>query len=131
MEYLSIQDLYDLLKNASSCLGHISENYYFGISILITVLCGGESKQIIKHKLKEVAEYGIYSGMSRDDMRAVIQWMINNQYLLKTKAKYPVLHPTYNGNHFDECITKKQIKDLKNYLEDPNREIFDEDDKED
>ena len=125
------QDLYDLLKNVISCLGHISENYYFGISILITVLCGGKRKQIVKHKLNEVPEYGIYSGMSRDDMRAVIQWMINNQYMLKTKAKYPVLHQTYNGNHFDECITKKQIKDLKNYLEDPNREIFDEDDKED
>jgi DNA helicase-4 len=50
--------------------------------------------------------------------------------MLKTKAKYPVLHPTYNGNHFDECITNKQIKDLKKYLEDPNREIF-EDDSED
>lgn len=125
------QDLYDLLKNVISCLGHISENYYFGISILITILCGGKSKKVVKHKLNEVPEYGIYSGMSRDDMRAVIQWMINNQYMLKTKAKYPVLHPTYNGNHFDECITKKQIRDLKNYLEDPNREIFEEDDKED
>lgn len=125
------QDLYDLLKNVISCLGHISENYYFGIPILITVLCGGKSKQVAKHKLNEVPEYGIYTGMSRDDMRAVIQWMINNQYMLKTKAKYPVLHPTYNGNHFDECITKKQIRDLKNYLEDPNREIFEEDDKED
>ncbi len=62
MEYLSIQDLYDLLKNVSSCLGHISENYYLGISILITVLCGGKRKQIVKHKLNEVAEYGIYSG---------------------------------------------------------------------
>ncbi len=125
------QDLYDLLKNVITCLGHISENYYFGIPILITVLCGGKSKQVVKHKLNEVPEYGIYTSMSRDDMRAVIQWMINNQYMLKTKAKYPVLHPTYNGNHFDECITKKQIRDLKNYLEDPNREIFEEDDKED
>ena len=50
--------------------------------------------------------------------------------MLKTKAKYPVLHPTYDGNHFDECITKKQIRDLKKYLEDPNREIFDDEDSE-
>ena len=57
--------------------------------------------------------------------------MINNHYILKTKTKYPVLHPTYNGNHFDECITKKQLKDLKKYLEDPNREIFDNVDNED
>lgn len=125
------EDLYDLLKNIICCLGHISENYYFGISVLISVLRGGKRKQIVKHKLDEVPEYGIYSDMSRDDVRAVVQWMINNQYMLKTKAKYPVLHPTYNGNHFDECITKKQIRDLKKYLENPNREIFDEEDNDD
>ena len=125
------KELKELARNTVNCLGHISENYYFGITILISVLRGGNRKQIVKHKLNEVNEYGIYADMSRDDMRAVVQWMINNHYMLKTKAKYPVLHPTYNGNHFDECITKKQIKDLKKYLEDPNREVFEEEDSED
>ncbi len=125
------QDLYELSGNVISCLGHISENYYFGISVLISVLRGGHRKQIKKHNLNEVPEYGIYANMSRDDMRAVVQWMINNHYMLKTKAQYPVLHPTYDGNHFEECITKKQLKDLKKYLEDPDREIFEENDNED
>ncbi len=121
------KDLYELARNVVSCLDNISANYYFGITTLISVLRGGKRKQITKHMLNEVPEYGMYSDMSRDDMRAIVQWMINNHYMLKTKAKYPVLHPTYNGNHFDECITKKQIRDLKKYLEDPNREIFEED----
>ena len=124
------QDLMELARNTVNCLGHISENYYFGITVLISVLRGGKRKQIIKHKLNEVPEYGIYADMSRDDIRAIVQWMINNHYMLKTKAKYPVLHPTYDGNHFDECITKKQIKELKKYLEDPNREIFEDEDSE-
>lgn len=123
-------DLMDLLRNVISCLNHISENYYFGISVLISVLRCGNRKQIVKHNLNEVPEYGMYSDMSRDDVRAIIQWMITNHYMLKTKAKYPVLHPTYNGNHFDKCITKKQLKDLRKYLEDPNREVFEEDDSE-
>lgn len=122
------QDLMELARNTINCLGHISENYYFGITILISVLRGGNRKQIVKHKLNEVPEYGFYADMSRDDMRAVVQWLINNHYMLKTKAKYPVLHPTYNGNHFEECITKKQIRDMKKYLEDPNREIFEDED---
>ncbi len=122
------KDLYELARNMVSCLDNISANYYFGITTLISVLRGGKRKQITKHMLNEVPEYGMYSDMSRDDMRAIVQWMINNHYMLKTKAKYPVLHPTYNGNHFDECITKKQIRDLKKYLEDPNREIFEEED---
>lgn len=124
------QDLMELARNTVNCLGHISENYYFGITVLICVLRGGKTKQIIKHKLNEVPEYGIYADMSRDDMRAVVQWMLNNHYMLKTKAKYPVLHPTYDGNHFDECITKKQIRELKRYLDNPNREIFDDDSEE-
>lgn len=123
-------DLMELSRNVIFCLSHISENYYFGISVLISVLRGGNRKQIVKHKLNEVPEYGMYSNMNCDDMRAIVQWMIDNHYMLKTKAKYPVLHPTYNGNHFDECITMKQLKDLKKYLEDPNREVFDEDDSE-
>ena len=122
------KDLMEIARNTINCLGHISENYYFVITILISVLRGGNRKQIVKHKLNEVPEYGIYADMSRDDMRAVVQWLINNHYMLKTKAKYPVLHPTYNGNHFDDCITKKQVKDLKKYLEDPNREIFEDED---
>ncbi|MDD3140315.1 MAG: UvrD-helicase domain-containing protein [Lachnospiraceae bacterium] len=123
-------DLMDLSRNVISCLSHISENYYFGVSVLISVLRCGNRKQIVKYNLNEVPEYGMYSNMSRDDVRAIIQWMIDNHYMLKTKAKYPVLHPTYNGNHFEKCITKKQLKDLKKYLEDPNREVFEEDDSE-
>lgn len=124
------KDLMELARNTINCLGHISEDYYFGISILISVLRGGNRKQIVKHKLNEVPEYGIYADMNRDDMRAVVQWLINHHYMLKTKAKYPVLHPTYDGIHYDDCITKKQIKDLKKYLEDLNREIFEDEDTE-
>ena len=125
------QDLLELSRNIISCLNHISVNYYFGTDVLISVLRGGNRKQIVKHKLNEIPEYGLYSNMSRDDMRAIVQWMLDNHYMLKTKSKYPVLHPTYDGNHFDECITKKQLKALKRYLENPNREVFDEDDSDD
>jgi len=117
----------ELAANVVSCLSHVSENYFFGISILISVLRGGNRKQIAKHKLNEVPEYGMYVEMSRDDMRAVVQWLIDNNYMLKTKGRYPVLHPTYKGNHFAQCITKKELRDLKKYLEDPNREVFEGD----
>ena len=122
------QDLLELARNTIHCLKYISENYYFGITILISVLRGVEREKIVKHKLNEVPEYGIYANMSEDDMRAVVQWLINNHYMLKTKAQYPVLHPTYDGNHFDDCITKKQIKDFKKYLENRNKEIFEDKD---
>lgn len=70
-----------ILQNIISCLNHISEKYYFGISILIGVLHGEKIKKIEKHKLNEVLEYGICSHLSIDDIRAIVQWMINNQYI--------------------------------------------------
>ena len=124
------KDIYVLAKNVITCLEHISEDYYFGINVLINVIRGGEGKQIRKHQLDNVPEYGIYADLSKDDIRAVIEWMLDKHYMLKTKANYPVLHQTYEGNHFDECITKVQLRDLKRYLNDPNREVF-QDDKDD
>ena len=46
--------------------------------------------------------------------------------MLRTKERYPVLHMTYEGNHYDECITKRQLKAIKEYLESPNREFFED-----
>ena len=43
--------------------------------------------------------------------------LITNNYILKTKDQYPVLHPTYNGMHYAEKMTEKQLKQLKKYLE--------------
>lgn len=47
----------------------------------------------------------------------MITWLITNNYILKTKDQYPVLHPTYNGMHYAEKMTEKQLKQLKKYLE--------------
>lgn len=118
------QNLMELVRNIINCLGHISENYYFGITTLISVLRGSDHKNIVRYKLNEVPEYGIYTYMNHDDLKDIVQWLINHHYMLKTKENFPVLHPTYDGNHFDDFITKKQLKDLKKYLEDLNREDF-------
>lgn len=119
-------DLHELVKNVILALKHISERRFFGITVLIGVLRGSEAKTIVKYDLNLVEEYGIYSNISKDDLRALIQWLIDNHYMLRTKERYPVLHMTYEGNHYDECITKRQLKAIKEYLESPNREFFED-----
>lgn len=37
--------------------------------------------------------------------------------MLRTKERYPVLHPTYDGLHYGETMTKRQLEKLKTYLE--------------
>ncbi len=47
----------------------------------------------------------------------IVEWMIENHFILKTKGQYPVLHPTYEGMHYDEIVTGGMLKRLKKYLE--------------
>ena len=42
----------------------------------------------------------------------LIEWLIENKMILQTKGQYPVLHPTYEGNHYKEVITKDMLKSL-------------------
>ncbi len=37
--------------------------------------------------------------------------------ILKTKSRYPVLHLTYNGEHYSEVISRQKIQALKKKLE--------------
>lgn len=55
--------------------------------------------------------------MSFETIRSIIEWMISEHLLLKTKGKYPVLHSTYEGLHYSEFVTGEKLEILKKYLE--------------
>lgn len=116
-------DLYDVVDCLLQCLEHISEKRFYSVTILVATVRGGNRKQMRQGNLMVVPEYGRYPEMSRDDMWAIVLWLIDNHYMLRTKERYPKLHPTYKGRHYKESLTIKKITDLKRYLEDPNREI--------
>ena len=106
--------VYTILK----CLNNISEEKYFGITTLVDVLRGSESKKIYKYNLNEVSGYGELKIISREDLNAIIEWLIDNHFMLKTNhPRYPVLHPTYEGKNYAENITAAKLKKLKSYLE--------------
>ena len=54
---------------------------------------------------------------TKRDHPDIIEWLINEHYILKTKEKYPVLHSTYEGLHYSESLTKTKLEELKAYLE--------------
>ena len=93
------------------------------------VLCGAENKRIRDNRLDKIPEYGIYKSLSVDEVRTVVDWMISEHYILKTRGKYPVLHSTYEGLHYSDSITEGKLKKLKKRLEgnkmlDDRREIY-------
>ena len=100
-----------------SALQNVSNVRYYGITMLIDVLMGSTTKRLFEAKLNTVPQFGKLNIASRDELYAIIDWLITNNYILKTKGQYPVLHPTYNGMHYDEKMTLKQLKQLKRYME--------------
>jgi DNA helicase-4 len=48
-----------------------------------------------------------------------VEWLIEQNFILKTKGMYPVLHPTYNGQHYAETMTTAKLKKLSEYLASP------------
>lgn len=78
---------------------------------------GAENKRIKDNKLDKIPEYGVFKDLSIEIIRAIIEWMLSEHYMLQTKEQYPVLHSTYEGLHYSESITEGKLKKLKKYLE--------------
>ena len=85
--------------------------------MLTDVLKGEKTQRICERKLDELPEFGAFSDIPRIHIQDIIEWMISEQFILKTKEQYPVLHPTYEGMHYSEFITEGKLKKLKQYLE--------------
>ena len=85
--------------------------------MLVDVLMGATTKKLFDARLNEIPQFGNLSNASKDDLHTVVEWLIENNFILKTKGQYPVLHMTYIGIHYDEEMTLKKLKQLKKYLE--------------
>lgn len=55
--------------------------------------------------------------LKRDDVQFLVEWLIENEYIRQTRGPYPVLHPTYNGKHYGEVITRQKLQALRRKLE--------------
>ena len=110
-------DLNDVVFTIVKALQNASRNRFYGIKVLTDILSGTESEKVVKNNLGQIPEFRALSNMSYDMIQAVIEWMITQHFILKTRERYPVLHSTYEGLHYSEFITERKLKKLKQYLE--------------
>lgn len=115
--YYAEKDLNDVLHTVLQCLSHISDKKYYGVSVLVDVLRGSQSKKIMDACLNHITEYASLKEIDRESLVAIIEWAIDNHLILQTKGMYPVLHPTYEGLHYNETITANKLKKLLDYLQ--------------
>ena len=110
-------NLNELIFTILKALQSVSRDKFFGKATLIEVLRGVDSKKVFENQLNIIDEFGAYKEMPYETLASVIDWMISEHLILKTKGKYPVLHSTYDGLHYSEKITVHKLKRLKKYLE--------------
>lgn len=107
----------EIIHIALSALQHVSERKYYGVHMLADILDGSQSKRIIDGGLDKIPEYGKLSVLTKQELIVLINWLIQQHYILQTKERYPVLHPTYEGQYYSETLTVAMIKDLVKYLQ--------------
>ena len=109
-------DLNETILCILTALQNMSKVRYYGVTMLIDILRGSGSKRIFDNELDKIPEYGALKDMPRDVIQSIMEWMLKQKYILKTKEKYPVLHSTYEGLHYSETITTGKLKKLEEYL---------------
>lgn len=110
-------DLNDVIFIIVKALQNISSKRFFNTKVLVDVLSGIGSEKVVKNGLNQVKEFSALNEMPYDTIQAIVEWMITQHFILKTKERYPVLHSTYDGLHYSEYITKGKLNKLKKYLE--------------
>ena len=109
-------NLNDTVFTILQCLSNVSAKRYYGISVLTDILRGANSHKIKSAELDRIPEYGTLKHIRREILVNIIDWLIEQKFILKTKGTYPVLHPTYDGMHYAETMTNAKLKKLQVYL---------------
>ncbi len=110
-------DLNEVVFTVLKGLQNVSMVRYYGKNMLADILRGVESERILINDLDQIPEFGTMKSLPHETVCAIIEWMIVQHLILKTKEKYPLLHSTYEGLHYSEKMTEKKLKSLKQYLE--------------
>ena len=109
-------NLNDTVFTILQCLSNVSAKRYYGISVLTDILRGANSQKIKSAELDRIPEYGTLKHIRREILVNIIDWLIEQKFIFKTKGTYPVLHPTYDGMHYAETMTNAKLKKLQVYL---------------
>lgn len=109
-------DLNDVVYHTLCALQNVSMIHFYGITTLCEVLHGDLKQKLSKAGLDMILEYGLYKDIPFDDLKGLVEWLINEHYILQTKGEYPVLHSTYEGLHYVETITNRKLRQLLLYL---------------
>ncbi len=110
-------NLAQMVQTILQGLVSISRKHYYGSSTLVSVLQGSEMERVRERHLDQVPEYGALKSLRRKDVERTVEWLVDNQYILRTRGNYPVLHITPEGLHPEAHLTPQKLVALRKLLE--------------
>ena len=112
-----IVDAYDMARVILECISALSLRKFYNKETVTDVLQGASTTVIQKDKLQTIPQYGVLQHRHRQVILDCIEFLLQNHFLLQTKhTRYPVLHMTYEGNHYAEYMTDTMVKRLSTEL---------------
>jgi len=69
----------------------VRTNQRFGLSVITNVLLGSKAQKILNFKLNELPVYGIVNDVKKDDLKNIIRYLIQKNYIKQTDDQFPVL----------------------------------------
>ncbi len=93
-------DLNELIFTVVKALQNVSRVRFYGVRMLMDILMGTNTKRVLDNNLHKIPEFGALKELHYDTVQSIIEWMISEHLILKTKERYPVLHSTYEGLHY-------------------------------
>jgi ATP-dependent DNA helicase RecQ len=104
------KELFDATKITQKILsGVIRTGSRFGSAHIIQVLRGGESAQILRQRHNQLSVYGIVQDFSKEELKYLIQALIEKGLLMVSTGEYPTLSVTPAGYAF---LQKKEKLEL-------------------
>ena len=97
-----------------SCVYRMNER--FGIMMIIDTLRGSKQEKIAKLRLNQLSTYGI-SEKSENELKTIINYLLLNNYLIKTDDQYPVIklgERSHGVLYHKETVLMKQPKEVEN-----------------
>lgn len=94
----------------------VSETRFYGVNMLAQVLTGLNRKSIKENNFDKLNTYGIYKDIDFDDIKIIIQFLIDEGYIVKTGQMYPVLHISSKGIDYKKNMDVKTLNKLKKTL---------------
>ena len=107
-----LSDFYTVSKIIISCVNHVSQKKYLGKKKITDILFGIVPENMKNMNVRDIPEFKALFLCNRYLIGILLNTLIESKYLLLTREKYPVLHPTIEGKDFLENYDNTKITKL-------------------